>query len=427
MLPELSDIFDAAVTAVQPRSMLKRAMRLEGETLTIDDTALELDRFERLFLCGAGKAALPMAEVCESLLASRISGGVIVSPEEEIPLQYATFMHSTHPLPSEESIAGAEALMAQFEAAGENDLILFLLSGGASALIEKPVAPVTLEEMAATTKLLLENGCSIDETNAVRKHLSQVKGGRLAAMTKATVVALVISDVIGDDLQTIGSGPLFYDESTYGEAVQMLRAKALFEKLPIGARAVLEAGVNGRIEETPKTPPTHVRHLLLASNRHALDAAARKAEETGLNVLLDAELFRGDVAAAAESFCRRFETLPSGTLLLQGGETTVTVSGSGHGGRNQHFALLCLQRLGDCCSYDIICAGTDGIDGNSDAAGARISDTLFAQCAPGETARAAEAFDSNTFFKAHKAAIVTGYTGTNVMDVVIAYKGDDNG
>jgi len=427
VLVELPDIFDAAIASVQPRTMLLRMMALQNSVLQIDELTLDLDRFDHLYLCGAGKAALPMAEVCEALLNSHIDGGVIVSPEAEVPLQHCTFMHSTHPLPSHESVAAAEALQAQFEAAGENDLILFLLSGGASALIEKPVEPVTLKEMAATTKLLLENGCSIGETNMVRKHLSMVKGGRLARMTKATVVALVISDVIGDDLQTIASGPLYYDETTYADAVSLLRDRELFVRLPYSVQSILEAGERGTLEETPKSEPGNVTHLLLASNSRALEAAAEAGVAAGLKVHMEHTLLQGDVVRAAEAFCRTFEALPPRSLLLQGGETTVTVRGSGRGGRNQHFALLCLQRLGTACRYDIICAGTDGIDGNSDAAGARISDTLYAQCTPEEIADAAQAFDSGTFFNKKGAAIVTGYTGTNVMDIVIAYKGDDNG
>ena len=427
MLHELSDIFDAAVAAVKPRTMLRRAMALNHSVLTIGPHKLDLERYEHLYLCGAGKAALPMAAECETLLQARIDGGVIVSPEAEEPLHYCTYMHSTHPLPSQESIAAAEALTARFRAAGKHDLILFLLSGGASALIEKPLFPVTLEEMAAATKLLLENGCTIGETNAVRKHLSMIKGGRLARMTEATVVVLVISDVIGDDLQTIGSGPLYCDKSTYAEAAGMLREKGLMARLPQSVRQLLEAGERGTLEETPKTPLPHVTHLLLASNRQALDAAVERAVGAGLKVHLEHRPIRGDVAAAAEGFCRIFDALPPRALLLCGGETTVTVRGNGRGGRNQHFALLCLQRLGNRCTYDIICAGTDGIDGNSDAAGARIGDDLYRRCTPKEIEAALERFDSNTFFTQKEAVIRTGYTGTNVMDIVIAYKGEDNG
>ena len=427
MLPELASLFEAAVDAVMPQQMLPERVQLHNGILFIDDHRFDLERYRSFYLCGTGKAALPMAEACEGILKARIAGGVIVTPEAERPLHYCRYLHSTHPIPSEESVAAAEELMAQFAAAEEGDLILFLLSGGTSALIEKPQPPVTLDAMAETTRLLLENGCSIEETNSVRKHLSMIKGGRLAQMTKATVIVLVVSDVIGDDLETIGSAPLYCDRTTYAGVTKMLQEKGLFERLPATVRDVLAAGEAGAIAETPTAPLARVTHLMIGSNRQALEAAAACGVEHGRDVRIIETPIQGDVAEAAEAFCRRFEMLPPGTLLLQGGETTVTVSGDGKGGRNQHFALHCLKRLKTNIGYDIICAGTDGIDGNSDAAGARISDALYRQCAPGEIDDALARFDSNTFFAGKKALIKTGYTGTNVMDVVIAYKGEDNG
>lgn len=427
MLPDLDAIFDAAIKAVMPQSMIPAVMALEDGVLHIDDSSYDLERYEKCYLCGAGKAALPMAEACETLLGAHIDGGLIVTPEAARPLKHCRYVHSTHPLPSQESIDAADLLLEQFAAATQKDLILFLLSGGTSALIEKPIAPVTLSEMAATTKLLLENGCSIEETNRVRKHLSSVKGGRLAKATQATVVVLVVSDVIGDDLETIGSAPLYYDSSTYAEAVAMLESKGLMDRLPDSVATVLLEGRAGKTGETPKSPAPNVEHLLIGSNRRALEAAADAALEYGRGVRLIGTPLSGDVADAAEAFCDTFASLAPDTLLLQGGETTVTVTGSGSGGRNQHFALLCLQKLGGGAYFDIICAGTDGIDGNSDAAGARINSELLRRCTSAEIEDALVRFDSNTFFEGKGAVIKTGYTGTNVMDIVIAYKGVGNG
>jgi glycerate 2-kinase len=427
VLPELPDLFEAAVEAVMPQTMIPAVMHLDDGVLHIDGESFDLERYHRLFLCGAGKASLPMAEACEMILGKHIDGGVIVSPEDERPLRYCSYVHSTHPIPSQESVAAADRMIEQFDAASQEDLILFLLSGGSSALLEKPIAPVSLEDMALTTKLLLENGCSIEETNAVRKHLSLIKGGRLARLTKARVVVLVVSDVIGDEFATIGSGPLYCDPSTYEAAAELVQEKGIADRLPKRVRSLLDAGAHGRIGETPKTLSPQVTHLLLGSNRRALEAAAESAIEHGRDVRLKKAPLHGDVAAAAEEFCRAFDALPPGRVLLLGGETTVTVGGNGRGGRNQHFALLCLQRLKTNFVYDMICAGTDGIDGNSEAAGARISDALYRRCTPQEIEGALEQFDSNTFFASKKALIETGYTGTNVMDIVIAYKGEDNG
>ena len=427
MLPELPEIFDAAVNAVMPHTMIPQVMHLDDGVLHIGDESFDLERYERVYLCGAGKAALSMAEACESILNGHVDGGVIVAPETERELKHCSYVRSTHPMPSESSIEAADSLIARFGDATRNDLILFLLSGGTSALIEKPLAPVTLDELAETTKLLLENGCSIEETNAVRKHLSTIKGGRLARMTEARVVVLVISDVIGDSLETIGSAPLYSDGSTYGGTMEMLREKELLDRLPQSVRAVLGAGERGEIGETPDVPAAHVTHLIIGSNRLALEAASAFAVGLGLQVHLELRPIRGDVNEAAAAFCRTFEALPPGTLMLQGGETTVAVGEGGRGGRNQHFALLCLQRLQARYDYDMLCAGTDGIDGNSDAAGARISNRLYERTTPKELEAAAAAFDSNTFFARKGALIKTGYTGTNVMDLVVAYKGDDNG
>lgn len=428
MLADLNTIFSDALSAVMPERMIPAVMRLEDAIVHINDETFDLEQYGKLWLCGTGKAALPMAEACETILGSHIDGGIIVTPEAPRPLRYCEYVHSTHPLPSYESIAAANRLLDVFENAAEEDLILFLLSGGTSALIEKPLASVTLEEMAQSTKVLLENGCSIEETNSVRKHLSQIKGGRLAVQTAARVAVLVVSDVIGDDLQTIGSAPLYCDSSTYADTVALLEQKRLTEQLPASVMSVLRDGAAGKISETPKTPPEKVTHYMIGSNRIALEAAAASAADFGRDVRLVTTPLEGDVAEAVESFLEHFAALPPDTLLLMGGETTVTVSGGGQGGRNQHFALLCLKKLAGQHSYfDIICAGTDGIDGNSDAAGARINSELALRCSVREMEDALNRFDSNTFFEHCNAVINTGYTGTNVMDIVIAYKGEDNG
>ncbi len=428
MLPDLETIFEEAIVAVMPDRMMQAIMYLEQEVLFVDEEAYDLQQYAKVWLCGSGKAALPMAEACETILGEYIDGGVIVTPELQRPLKYCTYQHSTHPLPSQESVDAAKRLLRLFEAAAEDDLILFLLSGGTSALIEMPLAPVSLEEMAETTKLLLENGCSIEETNSVRKHLSQIKGGRLAARTNATVAVLVVSDVIGDDLQTIGSAPLYCDSTTYADAVGLLEQKGLMSRVPESVKTVLQDGKKGKIEETPKVPLPNITHQIISSNQIALEAAAESAMESGCDVRLVTTPLEGDVVAAAAAFCSRFEALPEHTVLLMGGETTVTVSGNGRGGRNQHFALLCLKRLATMrFDFDIICVGTDGIDGNSDAAGARINTELAEHCMASEIDDALANFDSNSFFERCNAVIKTGYTGTNVMDIVIAYKGDGNG
>lgn len=421
----LEPLFEAALSAVAPHRLIPAVASMRGTILTIDDLNFDLAHYHNCLLCGSGKAAAAMAQAFETILANRCGGGIVVAPDTPVHLQCATCIPSTHPLPSEQSVIAADAMGSLFDQAGPNDLIIYLLSGGTSALLEKPLPPLTLEDMINTTRILLENGCSIDEINAVRKHLSAIKGGRLAARTPATVVVLVISDVIGDDLQTIGSAPLHSDASTYREVVTMLQARELLPKLTPAVQSLLQRGAAGAIAETPKQVRPGVLHRLIASNHHALEAAAAAARERGIRTRIESRPLCGDVAAAAQAFAERFKVLPPGTLLLSGGETTVQVRGHGKGGRNQHFALLLLQHLHTSCSYTILCAGSDGIDGNSDAAGALISDTLFKDARQRgiDLQCHIDTFDSYTFFQQLDASIMTGYTGTNVMDVVLAYKG----
>lgn len=423
---DLTPLFQRAIDAVMPEKVVPAHMTRDGALLRIDGAVYDLAAYERCFLCGSGKAADAMAPAAARILGPYCHGGVVISPEaDDTPRVYRHF-RGTHPLPSAQSVAAGEALIEQFAAATENDLILFLLSGGSSSLIERPVPPVTIEDMTATTALLLENGYSIEEINAVRKHLSLIKGGRLAAATKATVAVLVISDVIGDDLYTIGSAPLYGDASGYGDVRALLDAKHLFGRLPESVRTVINDGEAGRIAETPKRPLPHTRHFMIASNVLALEAAADAARAAGINVVLDREPLTGDVSQGVENVLERFEALEENTLYLRGGECTVVVEGSGRGGRNQHFALALMLRLKNSRPYTLIAAGTDGIDGNSDAAGAVVSDRLYTEALKKRIDPQAylDAFDSNGFFETVNAAIKTGYTRTNVMDIVLLYKGE---
>jgi len=424
---DLNTVFDIAIDAVRPKNIISKIITLKENELAVGNTFVDLEAYSYCYLCGSGKAAADMAVEMEKILGSKWGGGVIVSPEPPTYLQYATCIEATHPLPSSKSIAAADAMIGCFENTTKKDLIVYLLSGGTSALMEKPIPPITLDDFIATTQLLLDNGFSIEEINAVRKHLSQIKGGKLAEKTDATIITLVISDVVGNDLRTIGSAPLHSDASSYADVMSLLQERKLLSKLAPSVQEVLQKGFNGEIKETPKTIRDNVTHQLLSSNINALKAAEDYARKQGITVKLDLNPLHGSVESAAERFIEQFKSLTPGTLLLLGGETTVTVTGSGRGGRNQHFSLLCLQALMDCCPYEIIAAGTDGIDGNSDAAGAIISDKLYTKTKEQgiDLLPFIQNFDSNTLFEQLEATIKTGYTGTNVTDILIAYKGNN--
>jgi glycerate 2-kinase len=335
------------------------------------------------------------------------------------PLRRVTVHASSHPVPDQRGEEGARRILQIAEAAGPYDLLLCVISGGASALMPLPSAPLGLVQKQDITRQLLASGASIHQMNVVRKHLSAIKGGQLAkAAWPATLVAFILSDVPGDDLATIGSGPTVPDPSTAGDALGILKHYGI--AFPAQA-----------LHETPKPGDAAfagVRNLIIGSNRLALDAAARKAKELGYRTLLLSSFIEGETCEVAKVHAAiAKEVLCSGrplrrpACILSGGETTVTVHGKGKGGRNQEFVLAAALALEGCESHVIFSGGTDGIDGPTDAAGAYVdSSTLPRARAMGlDPRRYLANNDSYHFFEKVDALIKTGPTGTNVMDVQI--------
>jgi glycerate 2-kinase len=333
-----------------------------------------------------------------------------------------------HPLPDEAGLRATARLLGDLEDCRAEDRIFFLLTGGASALLVAPAEGITLDDKIATTNHLLRSGADIRELNAVRKHLSRVKGGRLAErVAPAPILALLVSDVIGDDLSSIGSGPAVADPTTFGSCLDIADRYQLREKLPPRVRARLEAGARGELKETPKPGDPALagaRHVVLASNRLSLEAARAHAKSLGF----EAEIFRadmvGDVHAVAREFAARLKEIgrrgePS--ALLAGGELTLAVKGSGLGGRNQEFALACALHLEGTKGRMVLAAGTDGTDGPTDAAGAFADgDTVARARKAGLDARALLANnDSYRLFDGLGDLLKTGPTGTNVNDLVV--------
>ena len=314
--------------------------------------------------------------------------------------------------------------------ANARDLVLVVISGGASALLPAPTPPLTLRDKQRTTDLLLRAGADIFELNAVRKHLSALKGGRLASLAyPATVVSLLLSDVIGDPLDVIGSGPTAPDPSTYGDALRSIAEYSLTRKVPAVVFHHLEQGARGNLPETPKPGDPlfqNVHNVLVGSNRQALRAAAEKAKALGYRPLLLSSTMRGETREVAGVHAEMVrEILSSGhpakppLCLLSGGETTVTVKGHGRGGRNQEFALAAAIQLSGSTNWLVLSAGTDGTDGPTDAAGAVADGTTVARamsagCPPQQHL---QANDSYTVFQSIKDLVKTGPTGTNVMDI----------
>ncbi len=420
----LNDLFHAAIDAVNPKSLIKQHCRLQDSVLKIHEDEYDLLAYERVFILGSGKASLSMAEALEELIGEYVHSGLVVAPSCKKALSKIECLVSDHPIPTLRSIDGAEALIKKMRACGSDDLYIYLLSGGSSALIEQPVDGITLDDFQKTTDLMLKNALTISEINAVRKHLSSIKGGRLGEFSKAKGIVLTISDVIGDDLYSIGSSPLYADTSTYEDVSEILNSYKILEQMPSSVQKVVKEGVNHIRSETPKAPSPHIKHYLIGTNVLAREAVYKKTIEMGLEAKVIAEDIDSDVDLASKRMLE-LALASKERVVIFGGETTVKVQGKGKGGRNQHCVLTMLklaQEKGIKIAF--LSAGTDGIDGNSDAAGAYIDTTSYdyAQKAGLDIDVYLKENDSYHFFKRLDSLIMTGPTGTNVMDIAILIK-----
>jgi len=381
-------------------------------------------------LLAVGKGAGSMAQGAWEVWGDRIEEAlVVIPPGMECPVPWRK-VEGSHPIPSEGSLEASRAALELAGGAEDGDLFLVLLSGGASALMEVPWPGLTLEDLVEVSGQLLKSGATIQEVNAVRKHLSTVKGGRLAqAAWPARVAVLVLSDVVGDPLDVIGSGPFYPDTTTFAGALEVLERRGLMASVPPRVVGHLRRGVMGEIPETPKEGESlwsRVEHHLLGNNRKALEAMARGAGKEGIKALIFTSRMKGEAREVAqvvagvaweEAYCKR-----GPLLLLWGGETTVTVKGEGEGGRAQEMALaLALELEGWPGSF--LVAGTDGIDGMTPAAGA-FGDGTTVDRARRRGLVPLNYLDNNdsyAFFKALGDLFITGPTGTNVMDVALFY------
>ncbi len=433
MRREAKEIFQASVEAADPSRCIYQNVRLCQEILQIGQTTYQLSDFRRIFVVGAGKASVPMAEAVEQILADRITGGVINTKYgHSRPLQRIEVNEAGHPLPDERGVEGTEKIVKLLKEADKETLVLCLLSGGGSALMPHPAAGISLEEKQQTTQRLLQCGASIEETNAIRKHLSGIKGGRLCQLAHpARVVTLILSDVVGDKLETIASGPTVADPSTFADCLQTIERYKLTDLLPPGVAYYLQAGAAGEVGETPKPGDkifSSCQNLVVGNNRLAVEAARAKAISFGYNTLVlstqiegEAREVAGVYAALAKEVLSSGNPIGSPACFIGGGETTVTVKGEGMGGRNQELVLAAAVQIDGLQEVVILSGGTDGTDGPTDAAGA---------VADGQTIRRAKELglsasdclrenDSYHFFKSLGDLLMTGPTGTNVMDIQI--------
>jgi glycerate-2-kinase len=426
----LERVLRASLAAVDAGASVARVVTRVGGDLVICGSPLAAD--QRLWVLAVGKAAAAMAATVEALAGDHIAGGLAITKDGHgVPLVRIGLREAGHPVPDGRSENAAREALALVEGAAPDDVLVVLLSGGASSLLACPAPGLSLADVAAATSALLAAGAGIEELNVVRKHLSAVGGGRLGRRAaSARIEVLAISDVPGDRLDVIGSGPFAPDPSTFADALMVLRRRGVLGRLPAPVATHLEAGLRGEAEETPKPGDAglaRVHTTLLATNATALEAAAAEAARLGMHPVV----VSGALAGEARDVGRRLASLAAAirpasrdappVCLIAGGETAVTVRGRGLGGRNQELALAAARALDGCPGIALLAAGTDGSDGPTDAAGAFADGgTVERARARGLDAGAAlAANDSHTFFAAEGGLLVTGPTYTNVMDLVL--------
>ncbi|MBI5492410.1 MAG: glycerate kinase [Deltaproteobacteria bacterium] len=427
------EIFRAAVSAASPYDSVRSNLKLLSKKLKIYNLSLDLKSIKNIYLIGAGKAACPMAKAVEDALGSRIKAGCVVTKyNHALKLKYAEVIEAGHPLPDRNGLKGAQKILEIARSAGQGDLVIFLLSGGASALLPAPVEGLSLKDKKRLTGLLIGSGASIQEINTVRKHLSRIKGGRLMDIAyPARVITLIVSDVVNDDISSIASGPTAPDPSTYTDALDVIKRYGLLKKAPPKAISFLKMGASGAIVETPKPGEKvfkNCENIIIVNNSMALRAAKEKASSLGYRSLVLSSTITGPARKAAGFFTsilkeakKNGNPLRPPCCIIMGGETVVEVRGTGLGGRNQELALASAIGLEGSEGITVLSAGTDGTDGPTEAAGA------FADCSTVQRGRSAgldvrkylDDNDSYRFFKKLKDLFITGPTGTNVMDIAI--------
>ncbi len=425
---------EAALEAADPKDVIKSKVALRGNLLRIDGSSFDLEKFKKVLVIGGGKASGSMAEALEEVLGDRITNGTINIPRSsgKYKVKQIRLQEASHPVPDEAGMRGTKEILNLASQADENDLVICLISGGGSSLMPLPRGDISLQDKRTVTESLLNSGATINEVNSVRKHISNFKGGWLAKKVyPATIINLILSDVLGDPLDFIASGPSVPDSTTFQDAIEVLERYKLWDYTPASVKEVLLDGQKGQIAETPKKNDDafkKVHSFIVGNNRLASLAACSKLQSVGLNTLFLTSCLEGEARHIGTMFAtivREIETtekpVPKPAGIVTGGETTVTVVGKGVGGRNQEIALGAALKLQGLNGAVLASISTDGIDGPTNAAGALADGKTIhqAQKLGLDAARFLLDNDSYTFFSKLGDLIVTGPTGTNVNDVSI--------
>ncbi|MFC1541149.1 glycerate kinase [Candidatus Latescibacterota bacterium] len=437
------EIFSNAVKAADPYFCIKKSVILRdgengGQSVIIGSKEYPTSTFKNIYVVGGGKASARMGQALEEILGDRITGGWINTKDEHaVPLKHITVHECSHPVPDSRGVEGTEKIIDILSKADESTLVICLLSGGGSALMPAPAEGITIEEKQEVTKLLLSAGADIGELNAIRKHLSSLKGGGMARFAApAALHVLILSDVIGDRLDTIASGPAVSDSSTFSDCFDICTKYGVTDLLPPGVLERFKRGVNGEIPETAKPGDeflTLTENTLIGNNVMSVNAARTTAESMGFNTIVLSTFFRGEASELGTFFASiASEILMTGNpvktpvCIIGGGETTVTVRGKGMGGRNQEMALSAAFGISGLRDVVFLSGGTDGTDGPTDAAGG-IVDGNTINIGKEQELNYNEFMgnnDSYHYLKATGDLLITGPTGTNVMDIQILLAGE---
>jgi len=424
---------ESALNAVDSKQIIKSKILLKNSCLQVNGYSFDLKKFKNIYVIGGGKASGSMAEAIEQILGKYITNGIVNVPQGSKQNTKIIEPHeASHPIPDEAGVEGTRSMLKMLEQAKEDDLIICLISGGGSSLMPLPRGGISISDKREITNALLKCGATINEINTVRKHISDFKGGWLAKKAyPATILNLILSDVVGDPLDFIASGPTVPDSTTFNDAVKILEKYRLWSKAPASIRKVLSNGEKGIIPETPKADDEafkKVFNVVVGNNRLASLTALEYLKSEGLNTLLLTATLEGEarhvgvmLASIAREISASGNPVPKPAGIIAGGETTVTVTGKGLGGRNQEIALATVQNLNSMNGVVVASLSTDGVDGPTDAAGAIVDGkTLVRAAKMGLTPEEYLAEnDSYHFFSKLGDLIFTGPTGTNVNDVSV--------
>ena len=430
----LTTLITAAIKAADPQEALRGTLIRKGHQIKAGDITYDLSRFRRVLCVGAGKGSGRMAMALEQVLGDALEGGiVIVTDGHNTPCNHIRILEAAHPVPDRRSVKATQGILSLVQSLTPHDLLIVLLSGGASSLLCAPAAGLTLADKQRTTRLLLRSGAAIHDMNVVRKHMSAIKGGQLAQATPATILTFIISDVLGDDLATIGSGPTVPDSSTFQDAIDILKQYKIWSKVPMAVQRHLKKGLASTVPDILKPPRQRTsrnRHIVLANNSHAIKGLAKAARQLKLKPFIMPFPFQGEakevgniLGSLGRDLVEFDNPARPPACLIAGGEPTVTIKGNGKGGRVQECMVAAAQELAGLHNIFVAGFGTDGTDGPTDAAGAIVDGTTAERASKKglDISRVLNNHDSYNFFKHVGGHIITGPTGTNVNDIYFIF------